>query len=91
MKKETIVHFTHDASRDLLGLENKLAHRITNKIEWYSQQEDPLVFAKSLQGYFQGSYRFRIGDYRVIFDYLDSGKINILMVLNINHRKDSYR
>jgi mRNA-degrading endonuclease RelE of RelBE toxin-antitoxin system len=38
----------------------------------------------------QGEYRFRIGDYRVLFDVDGSGKIYVLMVLSVKHRREAY-
>ena len=43
---------------------------------------------KSLQG-FSGKYRFRVGDYRVIYT-IDDDKV-IVLVLLIEHRSKAYR
>jgi mRNA-degrading endonuclease RelE of RelBE toxin-antitoxin system len=37
-------------------------------VEFYSLQTDPLNFAEPLSG--SNEYRFRIGDYRVIFEVI---------------------
>jgi mRNA-degrading endonuclease RelE of RelBE toxin-antitoxin system len=37
-----------------------------------------------------GPYRFRIGDYRAIFDVDENNNIKILLILTIGHRKDIY-
>ncbi|MBI2097719.1 MAG: type II toxin-antitoxin system RelE/ParE family toxin [Candidatus Vogelbacteria bacterium] len=47
----------------------------------------PLDFAETLTDRREGGYRFRIGDYRVIFDVVD-GKI---YVLKIRRRDEVYR
>jgi len=65
------------------GSKNQETHRYT--IRRYS--EDPFKYANKLTDPRLGSYRFRIGDYRVIFD-LDGNKI---IVLRVGHRKDIYR
>lgn len=72
-------------------LEIKTARRIINKILYFSQQKDPITFAKRLTNADIGRFRFRIGDYRAIFDADKNGKIQILMILRIKHRKDVYR
>jgi len=43
-----------------------------------------------LRGLGDGRFRFRIGDYRAIFAIDKSGKIQILMILNVKHRKEIY-
>jgi len=39
---------------------------------FYAQSGEPLKFAERLQGPSLGEYRFRIGDYRMIFDVGDN-------------------
>jgi len=80
------------ARLDLKKLDVNTAKRIIEKVEFYAQQESPLDFAKQLHGFIPIRYRFRIGDYRVIF-MLDNEnlEINILVILRIKHRKDIYR
>ncbi len=43
----------------------RLQKRIIEKLELFSSQPKPLEFAEPLSG--SNHYRFRIGDYRVIF------------------------
>ncbi|MEK7544878.1 MAG: type II toxin-antitoxin system RelE/ParE family toxin [Patescibacteria group bacterium] len=84
------VFYTEYARRDLLKLERKIAQRVVKKIAFYSEQEDPLSFAKQLTDSRLGMYRFRIGDYRALFDVDAKGRVFILMILRIKHRKDVY-
>lgn len=84
------VIYSLNAERDLKKLGKKLASRIINKIFFYSQQTDPTKFAKRLTNADLGTFRFRIGDYRVIFDLDERNHLKILMILNIKHRKDIY-
>jgi mRNA interferase RelE/StbE len=49
--------------------------------------EDPLNHAERLTESELGSYRFRVGDYRVIFD-LEGDEI---VVLRVGHRREIYR
>lgn len=46
---------------------------------FFSEQSDPLKFAKRLVDIKEGEYRFRIGDWRVIFDVIDD-KIFVLKI-----------
>jgi mRNA interferase RelE/StbE len=77
--------YTRRAVKDIQQLEGKIKKRIGDTLRRYS--EDPLKYANKLTDPRLGSYRFRIGDYRVIFD-LEGHKI---VVLRVGHRRDIYR
>jgi len=53
-------------------------------MRFYEQQPDPLQFAEPLTG--SQSYRFRVGDYRVIFKVMH----NAIWVLAIRRRDKAY-
>ena len=59
--------------------------RLKEKLLRYAQ--DPLRYAVKLSDGRIGGYRFRIGDYRVIFE-IEHGT---LIVLAVGHRKEIYR
>ena len=77
--------FTQRALKDLVGLDKKLQDRIAMQLTEY--REDPLKYARKLINPKIGTYRFRIGDYRVIFDLEDE----IIVILRIGHRKSIYK
>ena len=77
--------YTHRAFRDIRELEEKVKKRIGKALERY--KERPLKYASRLIDSKLGMYRFRIGDYRVIFDIEDEE----IIVLRVGHRKDIYR
>jgi mRNA-degrading endonuclease RelE of RelBE toxin-antitoxin system len=79
------VQFTETANDQLDRLPHRLQVRIVEKIELYSQRSDPLKFAEPLTG--SNEYRFRIGDYRVIFEVLH----DTLWVTAIKRRDEAYR
>lgn len=58
--------YTQRAVRDIRKLNRRAKQRIKAALEKY--QENPLQFAEKLTDSQLGTYRFRIGDYRVIFD-----------------------
>lgn len=87
----TQVVYSRQADKELMGLPKNIAHRIVKKVKFYSEQKDPLQFAKSLQNAQFGSYRFRIGDYRVLFDVNKNNQITILLILSVKHRREVYR
>lgn len=82
--------YTKNAVRDLKHLDLAIAQRILKKMDFFSKQENPLVFAKKLKDSTLGEYRFRVGDYRILFDLNSLGEIQILMVLSVKHRREAY-
>lgn len=87
------MHFVYDrhAVEDLRLFSRKIADHITTKIAWYASQDDPLHFAKKLKPPFNDLYRFRIGDYRAIFEIEPKKEIRLLFILRIKHRKYVYK
>jgi mRNA interferase RelE/StbE len=58
--------YTHRAVRDIERLDPQIKERIGKTLLRY--ERDPLKYAENLTQPAIGSYRFRIGDYRVVFD-----------------------
>jgi mRNA interferase RelE/StbE len=77
--------FTRRAARDLEALEPDARRRIGEALKRYRQE--PLRFARRMAHPTLGSYRFRTGDYRVIFD-MEGEEI---VVLRVGHRSRIYR
>ena len=77
--------YTQRAVKDIQGLEEKIKKRIAKSLLRYS--EDPFKYAEKLTDSRLGNYRFRIGDYRIIFDFEESD----ICVLRVGHRKEIYR
>lgn len=77
--------YTQRAVRDLDAIDPATKRRIGKTLHRY--EKDPLAHAEPLRDSDLGSYRFRIGDYRVIFD-LDGEEI---VVLRVGHRREIYR
>lgn len=80
-------HLTHIALRELSKLPPEVQKRIFKKLDFYTQQINPLAFADRLTHQAEGQFRFRVGDYRVIFDI----EVNKLVVLAVGHRRDIYK
>lgn len=89
--KKIIRHYTAKALKDLKSIDKNTANRIVGKVKEYSEDDDFLMRAKALTGSLAGMYRYRVGDYRVLFEVDASGVVTILMILNIKHHKDAYR
>lgn len=81
------VVFTHSAFRQFKKLGNDIQKRIDEKLIIYISQPNPLRFADKLQDFRFGSFRFRVGDYRVLFDTKD----DLIVILKVGHRKDVYK
>jgi len=79
--------FTHSVFQQLKKLDKKIQKRIIKKLKFFASQKNPLQFAEPLRDRRFGQFRFRIGDYRVIFD-VEKEKI---IILKVGHRKDIYR
>lgn len=79
--------FTKTSLKSLKKLHKDIQIRIIEKLDFFCAQDDPIDFAEPLTRSDLGQYRFRIGDYRVSFDVENE----ILVILDIDHRKDIYR
>jgi mRNA interferase RelE/StbE len=77
--------YTARAVKDVERLDRKERRRVGETLKRY--KENPFAYAHKLVDSTLGSYRFRIGDYRVIFD-VEGDEI---VVLRIGHRKQIYR
>jgi mRNA interferase RelE/StbE len=75
------------AKKDIQSLNVITQKRIAKKIKYFLDQSDPLLYAKKLVDSSGGDYRFRIGNYRAIFDIED----NKIKLLRVQHRKDIYK
>lgn len=79
--------FTKTSLRRFKKLSGDIQLRIIEKLDFFCQQEDPLSFAQPLTKSDLGQYRFRIGDYRVVFDLEEEN----LVIHGVDNRKDIYR
>ncbi|OGH72116.1 MAG: hypothetical protein A2921_00540 [Candidatus Magasanikbacteria bacterium RIFCSPLOWO2_01_FULL_43_20b] len=86
----SLPHYTTQAAEDLKRIEKMTAQRILDKVDFYCRQSNPLHYAKKLTNFSGGRYRFRVGDYRVIFDLDERGNIIILVILTVRHRREAY-
>ena len=78
--------FTKHADRQLQKLLLDVQRRIIAKIKHYIATGSPLHFADHIEGERGKVYRFRIGSYRVIFDWDD----HHILVTKIALRSEAY-
>jgi mRNA interferase RelE/StbE len=76
---------TRRALKDLDQLDRPIRKRIIEKLNELSA--DPTAYGSRLTDSRLGSFRFRIGDWRVVFDITDDR----IIVLRIGHRREIYR
>ena len=69
--------YTQRAERDIRRLDSKIKERISKTLLRY--KDDPLTYSENLINSCLGTYRFRVGDYRVIFD-IEEYEIVVLRV-----------
>lgn len=79
--------FAERGYKDLKKITPKIRKRIIDKLTFFSKQSAPLHFSEVLINSEIGQYRFRVGDYRVIFDI----EGDILLVLRVGHRREIYK
>ena len=79
------VVLTRRALKDLKNIDEDNRHKIAAKLKEYIKE--PLKYARKLINPKIGTYRFRIGTYRVIFD-IDN---EIIVILRIGHRRSIYK
>lgn len=51
----------------------------------------PVGDIKAMQGYKDGRFRLRVGQYRIIYKYDTDGTVEILLILDIGARGDIYK
>jgi mRNA interferase RelE/StbE len=79
--------FTKSAFRQLARLPKTSQRQIIKKLDYFASARDPLGFANRLINSDIGTYRFRIGNYRVVFDMENE----TMVILAVGNRKDIYR
>lgn len=78
--------FTSYARKRLKKLPADTQVRIVKKIKYFCTT-NPMVYADKLTDRQTGEFRFRVGNYRVVFDIDD----NLITILDVGHRREIYR
>lgn len=81
------ITITKRAKRDIDALDGVVRRRLGKKLEQVMALSDIRPVAKQLEDSRIGTYRLRVGDYRVLFDM--NGRE--IIILRVQHRKDVYR
>ena len=75
------------AVKELKKLPKDIQKKIIKKLDYFISTDNPLSFADKLIHFEIGSFRFRIGDYRVIFDVVGEK----IIILTLGDRKEIYK
>lgn len=79
------VIYSKNAANDIKKLDKVTKRKLGQAIERYSK--NPQTYARKMTSSKIGQYRWRAGNYRIIFDL--SGKT--IQILKVGHRKEIYR
>lgn len=82
------VFYLDSVEKDLERLDRPTRKRILDKIEKHLAK-DPKGLGKALTGQFKGLWRYRVGDFRVIYKVAEEEIL--IVVARIGHRKNVYR
>jgi mRNA interferase RelE/StbE len=76
------------ATRELERLDKPIARRIAERINWLAANLDD-IRPEPYKGDLAGLYKFRVGDYRVIYQILHDEKV--IVIHQVGHRSEIYR
>jgi mRNA interferase RelE/StbE len=77
--------YTRSSIKDIRKLDQIAKKRLKAKIEKFSKS--PIKNARKLSDPAHGTFRWRIGSYRVVFDIIEKD----IVILRIRHRKEVYK
>lgn len=77
--------YTNKAVKDIKSLDPVVLKRIKKALEKFIER--PFYYAEKIIDNKLGEYRFRVGDYRIIFDK----KKTDIIILRVGHRREIYR
>ena len=84
------IQYKKKAVKALNAMDKPTKRRIKEAIEGLTLTP-PKGNIKPMQGYKDGRFRLRGGDYRIIYKYDNGGKVEILLIMDIGSRGDIYK
>ena len=79
------VEYQETAVRQLRKLDRQVARRIVDYLDEVAALDDPRSRGKGLTGDRAGVWRYRVGDYRVLCEFLDAELV--ILALEVGHRR----
>ena len=80
------VRIKRSAARELAGISQPVRTRVIHAID--GLREQPLAGAP-LKGELRGLRRLRVGNYRIVYELLNSELV--VLVVRVTHRREAYR
>jgi mRNA interferase RelE/StbE len=77
--------YTRRAEKDIKKLDSSVKGNIGKAL--LKLQDNPLLYSEKLSNPELGTYKYRIGDYRVVFDI----EGNDVVILRVGHRREIYK
>lgn len=77
--------YTKRAVEDIKKLDSVAQKRLKKALEKFIQK--PFYYSEKLIDTTLGEFRWRLGDYRIVFDKKDSQ----IIILRVGHRREIYR
>lgn len=84
------IEYSKRAAKYIEKLDRPTKQRIKAGIEGLTK-EPPEGDIRLLQGYADGRKRLRVGKYRIVYNYLPDGVIEVLYIINVDSRGDIYK
>ena len=82
------VAFNPHAARDLKSLDKSIRQRILGRIDWLAEHAEQ-VRHEPLTAQWEGMYRLRVGDYRVIYGVEQVQRR--ITIYAVGHRREIYK
>ena len=86
------VEYSDDARKSLLKMKKKNPMEALRIYNWIGKNlvncDDPRRIGKALTGQFKGSWRYRVGNYRILAEIHDDKLI--ILLIEIGHRSTAY-
>ncbi len=82
------IRILQTAARDLSRLDKPIARRIAERVDWLAAHLDD-IRPEPFTGDLAGFYKFRVGDYRIVYEILHDG--TTIIIHQIEHRREIYR
>ena len=82
------VDFTPGAEADLARLDKTVSERVLKRLRWLAEHLEAIT-PKALSGPWEGVFKLRIGDYRVLYTF-DRMKQKIFVHF-VRHRREVYK
>jgi mRNA interferase RelE/StbE len=83
------LEYSQKSVKQAKKLDKAIVKRISDYLDEVVKSEDPRSKGRALLGNWQGFWRYRIGDYRVIAEIKDLELV--VIAIEVAHRRDIYQ